>query len=77
MRNRFSFYMFIAVSICLSAFLLKTAAAQDDSTVADNYTFQTIEIPGVDFLAVTASSDFEDYAGPKCRWHERCRFYAH
>ena len=28
-----------------------------------NYTFETIDVPGVDFLAVTASSDFEDYAG--------------
>ena len=28
-----------------------------------NYTFETIDVPGVDFLALTASSDFEDYAG--------------
>ena len=28
-----------------------------------NYTFESIDVPGVDFLAVTASSDFEDYAG--------------
>ena len=28
-----------------------------------NYTFETIEVPGVEYLAVTASSDFEDYAG--------------
>ena len=27
------------------------------------YTFESIDVPGVDFLAVTASSDFEDYAG--------------
>ena len=27
------------------------------------YTFETIDVPGVDFLALTASSDFEDYAG--------------
>ena len=26
-------------------------------------TFESIDVPGVDFLAVTASSDFEDYAG--------------
>ena len=25
--------------------------------------FETIEVPGVDFLSLTASSDFEDYAG--------------
>ena len=27
------------------------------------YTFESIDVPGVDFLEVTASSDFEDYAG--------------
>ena len=30
---------------------------------AATYTFESIDVPGVDFLAVTASSDFEDYAG--------------
>ncbi|MDE0013680.1 MAG: T9SS type A sorting domain-containing protein, partial [Candidatus Poribacteria bacterium] len=28
-----------------------------------NYTYENIDVPGVDFLAVTASSDFADYAG--------------
>ncbi len=28
-----------------------------------NFTFESINVPGVDFLALTASSDFEDYAG--------------
>ncbi|MYC74826.1 T9SS type A sorting domain-containing protein [Candidatus Poribacteria bacterium] len=28
-----------------------------------SYTFESIDVPSVDFLAVTASSDFEDYAG--------------
>ena len=28
-----------------------------------DYVFETINVPGVDFLALTASSDFEDYAG--------------
>ena len=28
-----------------------------------NYTFETIDVPGVDYLELTASSDFEDYAG--------------
>ena len=28
-----------------------------------SYTFESIDVPGVDFLAVTASSDFFDYAG--------------
>ena len=40
------------------------AAAQDGTaSVSDNYTFETIDVPGVDFLAGTASSDFQDYAG--------------
>ena len=28
-----------------------------------NFTFESIDVPGVDFLALAASSDFEDYAG--------------
>ena len=37
--------------------------AQVGSSASDNYSFETIDVPGVDFLALTASSDFEDYAG--------------
>ncbi len=45
-----------------------TAAPVEDQPVAAtpeelNYTFESIDVPGVDFLALTASSDFEDYAG--------------
>ena len=39
------------------------AVAPDVTPAAFNYTFESIDVPGVDFLAVTASSDFEDYAG--------------
>ncbi len=39
------------------------ATAQINQSVNDNYTFETIDVPGIDFLALTASSDFEDYAG--------------
>ena len=54
--------------LCFNSFFLINAAAQvdDEPRVAPanaNYTFETINVPGVDFLAVTASSDFEDYAG--------------
>ena len=54
--------------LCLNAFFVGNTAAQvhitpvaapDDS----NYTFERIEVEGVDFLALTGSSDFEDYAG--------------
>ena len=49
--------------LCLNSFFLRETAAQSSESAGDNYTFETIEVPGVDFLAVTASSDFEDYAG--------------
>ena len=44
--------------MCLSSFFVKDTAAQ-----ADTYTFETIKVPEVQFLAVTSSSDFEDYGG--------------
>ena len=34
-----------------------------DTPTEDTYIFESIDVPGVDYLAVTASSDFEDYAG--------------
>ena len=44
-----------------------TAAPVEDAPVVSPifayYTFETINVPGVDFLELTASSDFEDYAG--------------
>ncbi len=52
--------------MCLnSIFLINTAAQVGDQPIgiSANYTYETIDVPGVDFLAVTASSDFEDYAG--------------
>ncbi|MDE0318231.1 MAG: T9SS type A sorting domain-containing protein, partial [Candidatus Poribacteria bacterium] len=33
------------------------------TTSGFNYTYENIDVPGVDFLSLTASSDFEDYAG--------------
>ena len=67
MRPSFLFYTF-TFFLCLSVFCLRNAAAQvgDEPVVAPanaNYTFETIDVPGIEFLAVTASSDFEDYAG--------------
>ncbi len=54
----FTFFM------CLNSFFLMDSAAQgNDESGDDNYTFETIDVPGVDFLAVTSSSDFEDYGG--------------
>ena len=33
------------------------------TTSGFDYTYESIDVPGVDFLALTASSDYEDYAG--------------
>ena len=57
-KTSFLFYMF-TLFLCLNLFFLGNSAAQ----VSSNYTFETIDVPGVEFLALTASSDFEDYAG--------------
>ncbi|MDE0636001.1 MAG: hypothetical protein OXI43_09165 [Candidatus Poribacteria bacterium] len=62
-RTSFLFYTFTLL-ICLNTFFIRNIAAQVNTTSAsDNYTFETITVPGVEFLALTASSDFQDYAG--------------
>ncbi len=59
------FFLYIlTLFMCFNTFFLMNTAAQGDAAAAgDNYTFENIDVPGVDFLALTASSDFEDYAG--------------
>ncbi|MDE0014856.1 MAG: T9SS type A sorting domain-containing protein [Candidatus Poribacteria bacterium] len=61
-KTNFLFYTFTLL-ICFNSFFLINTPAQVDESVSDNYTFETIDVPDVDFLAVAASSDFEDYAG--------------
>ena len=66
-KTNFLFYTF-TLFLCFNFFFLMNTDAQDDgalitASASDNYTFETIDVPGVDFLALTASSDFEDYAG--------------
>ncbi len=57
------FYMLI-VLMCFNSFFLMNTVAQDvTASASDNYTFETIDVPGVDFLALTASNDFGDFAG--------------
>ena len=61
----FLFYTF-TLFLCLNSFFLISTAAQvsdEPVGISADYTFETIDVPGVDFLALTASSDFEDYAG--------------
>ncbi len=66
-RASFLFYTF-TLFMCFNSFFLKNSAAQVGDgpgigSASENYTFETIDVPDVDFLALTASSDFEDYAG--------------
>ena len=62
-RTSFLFYTF-TLFLCLNpVFLMNTDAQGGPASVSDNYTFETIDVPGIDFLSLTASSDFEDYAG--------------
>ena len=49
--------------MCFNSFFVINTPAQVGEFASDNYTFETIDVPDVDFLALTASSDFEDYAG--------------
>ena len=60
-------YMF-TLFLCLNCFFVGNIAAQDnaestEALASDNYTFETIDVPGVEFLQLSASSDFGDYAG--------------
>ena len=52
--------LFITLIICWTGYAVAQVGAE--TPIAD-YTFETIEVPGVDFLEVTASNDFGDYAG--------------
>ena len=64
-KPSFLFYTF-TLFVCLNSFFLGNTAAQvqdEPVSISANYTFETIDVPGIEFLAVTASSDFEDYAG--------------
>ena len=61
-KTSFLFYTFTLL-ICFNSFFLTNTPAQVGESASDSYTFETIEVPGIDYLAVTASSDFEDYAG--------------
>ena len=66
-KSNFFIYT-VTLFICLNFCFLSNSVAQVDAEgvpapAEDTYTFETIDVPGVEFLAVAASSDFEDYAG--------------
>ncbi len=54
--------------VCLFSLFLSNTDAQTENDLTPlspefTYTYESVDVPGVDFLALTASSDFEDYAG--------------
>ena len=51
---------FICLTLCFTGYT--TAQVETETPIAD-YTFETIQVPGIDFLEVSASNDFGDYAG--------------
>ena len=67
-KTRFLFYTF-TLFVCLNAFFVRDTEAQEVNITPvaapddSNYTFESIDVEGVEFLALTASSDFGDYAG--------------
>ena len=61
-------HYYIKISLILSigltfCFIAYTEAQLESETPIADYIFETIEVPGVDFLEVAASNDFGDYAG--------------
>ena len=52
--------LFVCLTPCFTGYAV--AQVSTDTPTAD-YIFETIKVPGVDFLEVTASNDFGDYAG--------------
>ena len=64
-KKSFLFYM-CTLFMCIVSVFVGTGNAQvgdEPVGISANYTFETIDVPGVEFLALAASSDFEDYAG--------------
>ena len=53
-------FLLLCLIICFTGYAL--AQVETEIPIAD-YTFEAIEVPGVDFLEVSASNDFGDYAG--------------
>ena len=62
----FLFFTF-TLFVYFNSFFPSNTEAQTDNepspTPEFTFTYESIDVPGVEFLALTASSDFEDYAG--------------
>ena len=52
--------LFICLIICFAGYAV---AQVDTETPTADYTFESIDVPGVDFLEATSSNDFGHYAG--------------
>ena len=52
--------LFICLIFCIMGYAV---APVDAETPIADYVFETIEVPGIDFLEIAASNDFGDYAG--------------
>ena len=66
-KTRFLFFTW-TFFFCVNSFFVLNTAAQVNITPVDapddsDYTFESIDVEGVEFLALTASSDYEGYAG--------------
>ena len=59
-HRKTAFILFICLIPCFTGYAV--AQVNTETPIAD-YIFETIEVPGVDFLEVAASNDFGDYAG--------------
>ena len=59
-HTKIALISFICLTICFTGYA--AAQVETETPIAD-YIFETIEVPGVDFLEVAASNDFGDYAG--------------
>ena len=53
----------VLLACFIHCFICSAVAQVETEIPIADYTFETIEVPGVDFLEVTASNDFGDYAG--------------
>ena len=60
MHHHIKIALILFISIC---FIGYADAQVDSETPSANYIFETIKVPGVDFLEVTASNDRGHYAG--------------
>ena len=70
-KSNFFIYT-VTLFICLNFCFLSNSVAQVDAPTTANYPFETIDVESVDFLAVTANSDFG--LRGLCRLHEKCRW---